>query len=76
MGTGFIAKLVTPFPAMECVVFVTNHHVLPSVEAAMRCIVYFDRVAGEGHAEPGSTLFDTGTWKTCQVSCQRLKVVR
>ena len=41
---------------------------LPTIEAALRCTVYFDRVAGEGHAEPGRTLFDTGTWKTCQVA--------
>ena len=67
MATGFTVKHVIPFPASECVVLVTSHHVLPAIEAALRCTVSFDRVAGEGHAEPGSTLFDTGTWKTCQV---------
>ena len=74
-GTGFIAKLVTPFPAMECVVLVTNNHVLPSIEAAMRSNVYFDRVAGEGHVVSGSKLFDTAIWKTCQVGCYRLKMM-
>ena len=63
---------MTPFPPVECVVFVTNHHVLPSIEAAKKCTVYFDKVVGEGHTVPGSTLFDTGTWKTCQVGL-RLK---
>ena len=67
MATGFITKLVIPFPTSECLVLVANHHVLPTIEAALRCTVYFDRVAGEGQVEPGSTLFDTGTWKTCQV---------
>ena len=69
MATGFLVELVTPFPASKRVVLVTNHHVLPTIEAALRCIVYFDRVADEGYAEPGSTLFNTGTWKTCQVGC-------
>ena len=74
-GTGFIAKLVPTFPAKECVVLVTNNHVLSSIEAAKRSNVYFDRVAGEGHVVPGSKLFDTAIWKTCQVGCYRLKMV-
>ena len=62
---------------MEHVVLVTNNHVLPSTEAAMRCVVYFDRVTGDGHAELGSTLFDTGTWRTCQVRlCMLLSMGR
>ena len=69
MATGFTVKLVTPFPTSKRLVLVTNHHVLPTIEAALRCTAYFDRVAGEGHAEPCSSLFDTGTCKTSQAGC-------
>ena len=54
MATGFIDKLVILLPASECVVLVANHHVLPTIRAALRCTVCFDRVAGESHVEPGS----------------------
>ena len=54
MATGFTAKLVIPLPASKCVVLVANHHVLLTIEAALRCTVCFDRVAGEGQVEPGS----------------------
>ena len=74
-GTGFIAKLVAPFPAKECLVLVTNNHVLSSIEAAMNSNIYFDRVADEGYVVPGNKLFDTTIWKTCLVGCYGLKIM-